>query len=92
MAWTTPVTWTADQLVKAVDFNAQIRDNMNVLAFAIVTATGKIQAINSTYFASLDGSALTGIPRPDTVNTWTEKNDFSAGAIRLPVGANKWAT
>lgn len=28
MAWTTPDTWTAGQVVTAADFNEQIRDNM----------------------------------------------------------------
>lgn len=31
MAWTTPATWTTNQLVSASDLNAQIRDNMSFL-------------------------------------------------------------
>lgn len=31
MAWTTPRTWTPGELVTATQFNAQIRDNLNVL-------------------------------------------------------------
>lgn len=94
--WTPPVTWLADQLVKQDDLNQQIRDNLTILAVPIDTTTGKIQAISSTYFASLDGSNLTGIARLAGTNTYTSgKQDFNGGAstrLALPVGADKWAT
>lgn len=32
MAWNTPQTWTADQIVDETDFNQDIRDNLNALA------------------------------------------------------------
>jgi len=92
MAWTTPVTWTADQLVKAVDMNAQIRDNMNILKFAL-DDNGKILAINSTYFSDLSGASLTGIARLNSDNTFTEKTSFTgAGRLVVPVGVDLWAT
>lgn len=31
MAWTTPITWTASQLVDEDDLNQQVRDNLNYL-------------------------------------------------------------
>jgi len=94
MAWTTPASWSADQLVAAADLNLQLRDNMNVLITPLDTATGKIRALDSTCFVSLDGTNLTGIAKLASVNTLTAKNDFSSGSGRLvvPVGASKWAT
>mgnify|MGYP003422360300 CR=1 FL=1 len=35
MAWTTPITWTAGQVVDEDDLNEQIRDNMNFLNTAV---------------------------------------------------------
>lgn len=96
MVWTPPSTWLADQLVKADDLNQQIRDNLGILAVAIDTVTGNIPAISSTYFASLDGSNLTGVARLSGTNTYVAgKQDFNGGAstrVVLPTGANKWAT
>jgi len=93
MAWTDPVTWTADQLVKAVDLNAQIRDNMLVLKIAL-DDDGRITAIDATRFASLDGSNLTGVARLGQANTYTAKQDYGGAGGRLvtPVGADLWAT
>lgn len=31
MAWTTPATWTAGQVIGATDLNAQVRDNLSYL-------------------------------------------------------------
>ena len=96
MVWTAPITWVADQLVKQDDLNEQIRDNLLILATAINTATGKIPAISSTYFADLSGANLTGVATLAGTNTFsTGKQDFNGGAatrIALPVGADKWAT
>lgn len=38
MAWTTPATWTAGQIVNASDLNTQIRDNENYLLNGIARA------------------------------------------------------
>jgi hypothetical protein len=96
MVWTPPSTFVADQLVSQADLNAQIRDNLLILAVAIDTATGKIPAISSTYFASLSAANLTGIALLSGTNTYTSgKQDFSGGAstrVVLPTGASKWAT
>lgn len=95
MAWTAPMTWNADLLVNQGDLNAQIRDNLTVLAVPIDTATGKIRAIDATCFLSLDGSAITGIARLATANSFSGRNDFGGGAggrLVLPVGTDKWAT
>jgi len=37
MAWTTPQTWTTDQVVDAADLNTDIRDNMNYLYSQVAT-------------------------------------------------------
>jgi len=96
MAWTTPRTWLAGELVKEGDLNAQIRDNMNVLVVPIDTSTGKISALSSATLANLDGTNLTGLAKIGAANTYTAgKQDFNGGAtVRMvvPVGADKWAT
>ncbi len=43
---------------------------------AIIDATGKIPVISSTYFASLDGTSLTGVALLGSANTFTARNDF----------------
>jgi trehalose/maltose hydrolase-like predicted phosphorylase len=95
MAWTTPRTWVADQLVNASALNLDLRDNLNILKVPIDTATGKIVAIDSTRFASLDGSSIVGIGKLSANNAWSAKNDFNAQSttrVVLPVGVGKWAT
>ena len=90
MAWSTPRTWISGELVKADDLNAQVRDNQTILKVPIDTATGKITALTSTYFASLSTAALTGISKLSATNTHTGKNDFNGGAsarVILPTNA-----
>jgi len=95
MAWTTPRTWLAGELVKEGDLNAQIRDNQTILKTPITDA-GKIVALSSTYLADLSGSNLTGVAKLAAANTHTAGvNTFNGGAgvrVILPVGADKWAT
>lgn len=95
MAWHAPADWTAESLVTETKMNEQVRDNLTVLAVAIDTGTGKIAGISSTYFASLDGTNLTGVAKLAADNSFTAgTHDFGAGAatrLRLPVGADKWA-
>lgn len=94
MAWTSPATWVAGALVAAGDLNEQIRDNMLILKTSIDN-NGKIVAISSTYFASLDGTNLTNVAKAGSANDWTAgKQNFNAGTAKvvLPVGADKWAT
>ena len=43
---------------------------------ALVTAAGKITAISSTYFDSLDGTNLTGVAKLASANTFTAGNSF----------------
>jgi hypothetical protein len=81
--------------VAASHLNEQVRDNQTVLKTALTDA-GKIVAISSTYFESLDGSELTGVAKLGA------SNDFSAGThnygsgagarLVVPVGSSKWAT
>ncbi len=95
MAWTTPRTWLAGELVKEGDMNIQIRDNMNVLKTPM-NDSGKIIAIDSLRFADLDGSNLTGVSKTGASNTFTAgTQDFNGGAttrLRVPVGPDRWST
>jgi hypothetical protein len=94
MAWTSPRTWVAGELVTEANLNEQLRDNQNVLKTSI-DANGKIVALSSTYFASLDGTNLTNVAKTASANSWTSgKQNFNAGTAKvvLPVGADKWAT
>lgn len=91
MAWTTPKTWLAGELVTETSLNTYIRDNQTVLKTSI-DANGKLVALTSSYVADLDGSNLTGIPTLAGDNAWTGENDFSGGAFVLPVGTDQWAT
>jgi hypothetical protein len=95
MAWTTPRTWTIGELVIEDFLNQQIRDNMLLLKTSIDN-NGKIVAISSTYFASLDGSNITGVVKTALANDFTVGiQNFNGGSttrIVIPVGVDKWAT
>jgi hypothetical protein len=94
MAWTTPKTWVLEELVTATDLNTFLRDNMLFLKTSL-DSSGKIVAINSTYFASLSGTNLTGVAKLAATNSFTAgKHDFNGGSgtrLVVPVGTNKWA-
>lgn len=95
MAWTVPKTWVADELVDQLDLNTYIRDNMLILKTPM-DDTGKIIAIDSTRFANLSGTNLTGVAKLASNNDFTAgKQNFNAGSgtrLVLPVGLDKWAT
>lgn len=95
MAWTTPRTWVAGELVTESILNEQIRDNFNILTTSI-DDTGKIVALNGSYLADLSGASLTGLAKLASGNTFTAGvHNFNGGTttrLILPVGANKWAT
>lgn len=94
MAWTSPRTWVAGELVTEGNLNEQIRDNQNILKTSI-NNDGKIIALSSAYLADLSGTNLTGVAKTASANDWTSgKQNFNAGTAKLvlPVGADKWAT
>ena len=95
MAWTAPRDWSGGELVTQTHLNEQIRDNLTVLKTSITDA-GKIVAISASYFASLDGTNLTGVAKTGSANTFTAGvQNFNGGAtvrVILPVGADKWGT
>ena len=95
MAWTTPKTWTAGELVTESTLNTHVRDNQNVLKTPL-DANGKITALSSSYVADLSGANLTGVVKTTAANTFTAGvQDFNGGAttrVILPVGADRWAT
>lgn len=95
MAWTPPRTWSIGSLVAADALNTDIRDNLLFLKL-LVDDDGRIPALNSTYLASLSGTALTGVLLLAAANDFTAGvQNFNGGATTrfvVPVGADKWAT
>lgn len=89
MAWTTPRTWVYNEVVTAALFNAHIRDNQGILKTPF-DDNGLVQAISSTYFASLSGANLTGVPQTASDNDPTGNNDFSSGTLVVPVGTDQY--
>lgn len=62
MAWTTPASWSVDQLVTADDLNTQLRDNLNALktppsAHYEPNEASDYQTTSSS-FANVDGTNL----------------------------------
>ena len=94
MAWTTPRTWVAGELVTEGNLNEQIRDNHNILKTSLDT-DGKITSLSTAFLADLSGLNLTGLAKLASANDFTSgKQNFNAGTAKvvLPVGADKWAT
>ena len=95
MAWTTPRTWIAGELVTEAHMNAQIRDNQTLLKVPL-DSSGKITALSSSYVANLSGANLTGVMKTGSGNSVTSGvQDFDAGSTTrfvLPVGTDLWAT
>lgn len=54
---------------------------------SLVTAAGKITAISSTYFDSLDGTNLTGLAKLASNNTFTARQDFTNYTEKGPAAA-----
>lgn len=91
MAWSTPRTWTADEVVTAAIMNSHLRDNLNVLK---VTRddVGRISELSSTTLADLSAANVTGLARPAAANAFTAGRTRFLEAARcvLPVGADKY--
>jgi len=49
VAWTTPRTWVANEIVTAAEMNSNVRDNENLLATCVVTADGSINDLLGTW-------------------------------------------
>jgi hypothetical protein len=63
MAWTTPLTAVANATLTAAQWNASVRDNLNMTAPALATASGQI-------FASTAANTIAvRVPSSVTVNT-----------------------
>jgi hypothetical protein len=94
MAWTTPRTWVAGELVTETVLNTDLRDNLNLLKTSISDA-GKLNALSTTYLADLSGVNLTGVSLLASNNVHTAGiNNFNGGAatrVLIPVGADLWA-
>lgn len=60
--WTTPKTWTADEIVTATDMNIHIRDNLNALknppTHAIERNNGAAYSTTSLTFVPVDATNL----------------------------------
>ena len=95
MAWTTPRTWVAGELITESVLNTHIKDNLTFLKTSI-DDNGKIVALSSAYLQDLSGTNLTGVAKLASNNSFTAgTHDFSAGSgtrVLLPVGTDKWAT
>jgi hypothetical protein len=94
MAWTTPRTWVAGELVTEGNLNTHLRDQLLFLKTS-VGDDGRIPALVSLYFASLDGSNVAGVAKTNAANAFTAgKNDLGAGSARIifPAGADRWPT
>lgn len=95
MAWTTPYTWVAGELVTETMLNTHLRDNLNILKTSL-DSNGKLTALSSSYLADLSGANLTGVVKTASANTYTAGvQNFNGGAtvrVVIPVGADKWAT
>ncbi len=62
MAWTTPKTWSVDELLTAADLNEQLRDNMNALksppSAEYTLNEASDYSTSSTTFVDVDGTNL----------------------------------
>lgn len=61
MPWTTPTTWTPNQLVTASDMNAQVRDNLNYLLYRTtgsVRYTSGDKTTTSTTLVAIDSTNI----------------------------------
>ena len=62
MAWTTPATWSSNQVVTAAQLNTHIRDNENYLLSRannqIIRANGSNYTTTSSTFAAIDTTNL----------------------------------
>lgn len=58
MAWTSPRTWVAAELVTAALFNTQFRDNLNFLGSTAIANENASRTFTNTSYLDLD--ALTG--------------------------------
>lgn len=91
MPWTSPTTWTAGQLVTALDLNQQIRDNLGILKTSIsndgTTWQGVVTAGNSSAIGWSDGY-FTRVAA-NSVKFWngTTLGTFQAGTVSDSVGS-----
>jgi hypothetical protein len=92
MAWTVPRTWVEGEVPTAAIFNTHIRDNIALLKTPLSDA-GRVIAIDFSRFASLSGTALTGVTLLGSANAYSAgRTRFTGTArFRLPVGADKFA-
>lgn len=80
MAWTTPRTWTANELVTAAICNTHIRDNLNFLKSAHVVLVHK--SANQTLTAGAGATAITFNSEIDDTDTF---HDTATNNSRLTV-------
>lgn len=62
MAWTTPKTWVANQVVTAEELNEQLRDNMNSCMTALASVDGQM------FFTEHEGKIAARMIANDLVN------------------------
>ncbi len=90
MAWITPRTWVASEVVTAAHFNAQLRDNMGILKTNL-SDNGLLNALSAAELDNLSGTNLTGIVDPATDNDFTAgTHNFSGATFIVPVGVDQY--
>lgn len=92
MTWTSPRTWVDGETPTGALFNAHLSDNMAVLKVSR-DDLGRVRGLTSSYVADLDGTSLTGLAKTGASNAFTAaRHRFNSGLLRVPVGADKYAT
>jgi len=89
MAWTTPRTWVYNEVVSESHFDAQISNNMLVIA-DVVNSVGKVADIKTGTLADLSGANLTGLPLVGGDNDYSAEANFAGGTLVVPVGVDMY--
>lgn len=83
MGWTATPTYTTGQLITAAIANAQWRDNLNLLATSIETATGRLSGELKNFREDVAAVAFSATPTFDMTNV----NNFKFGVLTANVTA-----
>ena len=95
MAWTTPKTWSADELVGAANLNTHIRDNMNELKdppfyHSAITANWSASATDYTGVSSL--SAVLGTNGGDVLVGFQAATNTYRSCVNLLIDGSAYTS
>jgi hypothetical protein len=87
MAWTTPKTWAAGEVLTAANFNAHIRDNLNAVGPIVKLRKTADETVNNSAALQNDNHLFFSIAANevwalDCFLIWTDSN-VSAGALKV---------